>query len=133
MYCEPVALRIFQVGGDLLPALRLVGRQYTSIFGRIGGYTAEVGHVGHRVSLLSYECSKSLPGVLVVCRHLDTKGGLDGLELRAPICPFGGAVVAYGARLRRRGSSVESRHGRKGASEDNPFQHRVSRGVIGFV
>ncbi|MCY1228026.1 hypothetical protein D9M72_403190 [compost metagenome] len=91
---KPVALRVLQAVGNVVPVGGLVGGGDAVLLGLDAEGHAVVDHVGHRAGFLGDQLRQRLAGVFVVQRHGNAGLFLDGADLCRPVGPFGRAVVA---------------------------------------
>ena len=115
---EPVAFRILEARRNLVEVRGLVGGDDSFLLRLDAEGDAQVGNVGDRARLLGDELRERLAAVLVVLRDRDPGLLLDFAKLRAPVGPFGRAVVANGVLGQRRAAESEREGGRGEAAGD---------------
>jgi hypothetical protein len=120
---EPRAVRILEIGGNLVPVLRgLVRFDDAGVFGLNGEADTEMSDVRHGIRLLGNELRERLAGILVVGRHRDACLLLDDPELRLEVRPLRRTVVA-GRGLRRRDTGESDGERNRDREEDALGKH----------
>ena len=90
----PVAIRVFQASGDLIPVHRLIGLERVLRLRLHAESDAEIADVANRIALLGQDLGQRLTRILVVVGNIVIEIGLDGLEHGGPIRPFRRTVIA---------------------------------------
>ena len=112
---NPVAVRIFEIVGNSLPALALVGFNDASLLGVDGKGNTQIHGISHRIFGFGDDLRDGLSRILVVNRNVNTGFLGNKLEHVAPACPLGGNVVADGGlAFLSKGAAAKAAHQQSG-------------------